>query len=250
MGLLRQPGERERPATPAAELARLEELIGSFAATGLKVTCEVIGRARPLPEAVDLTAYRLIQESLTNTTKHAAGACAAGPAHVPARACWPWPSKTTARIPEPVTRARRPRRDGGGAGATHGARGPRRRGQRRGGPRPDRNAGTAGGRAGRRVVQARTTAAPWPWPACRCRSAADVTARQPHPQPPAPTPPSPCATRLLSRCATTQNSYAGLQIAVIDSGSDLSVVGTSHRQSRVQTGRRSGWPSRSALTWC
>ena len=75
VGLLRQPGERE-PTEPAAGLARLEELIGSFAATGLKVTCEVIGQARPLPEAVDLTAYRLIQESLTNTTKHAAGASA------------------------------------------------------------------------------------------------------------------------------------------------------------------------------
>jgi signal transduction histidine kinase len=75
VGLLRRPGERE-PTEPAAGLARLEELIGSFAATGLKVTCEVTGQARPLPEAVDLTAYRLIQESLTNTTKHAAGACA------------------------------------------------------------------------------------------------------------------------------------------------------------------------------
>jgi signal transduction histidine kinase len=75
VGLLRQPGERE-PTEPAAGLARLDELIGSFAATGLKVTCEVIGQARPLPGAVDLTAYRLIQESLTNTTKHAAGACA------------------------------------------------------------------------------------------------------------------------------------------------------------------------------
>jgi signal transduction histidine kinase len=73
VGLLRQPGERE-PTEPAAGLARLEELIGSFAAASLKVTCEVIGQARPLPEAVDLTAYRLIQESLTNTTKHAAGA--------------------------------------------------------------------------------------------------------------------------------------------------------------------------------
>jgi signal transduction histidine kinase len=75
VGLLRQPGERE-PTEPAAGLARLDELIGSFTATGLKVTCEVTGQARPLPEAVDLTAYRLIQESLTNTTKHAAGACA------------------------------------------------------------------------------------------------------------------------------------------------------------------------------
>jgi signal transduction histidine kinase len=75
VGLLRQPGESE-PVEPAAGLAGLAELIGSFAATGLKVTCEVIGEARPLPEAVDLTAYRLIQESLTNTTKHAAGASA------------------------------------------------------------------------------------------------------------------------------------------------------------------------------
>jgi signal transduction histidine kinase len=75
VGLLRQPGERET-TEPAAGLARLEELIGSFAAAGLKVTCEVIGQARPLPEAVDLTAYRVIQESLTNTAKHAAGAAA------------------------------------------------------------------------------------------------------------------------------------------------------------------------------
>ena len=45
------------PSRPAG-LGRLEELIGSFAATGLKVTCEVTGQARPLPEAVDLTAYR------------------------------------------------------------------------------------------------------------------------------------------------------------------------------------------------
>src|SRR4029077_19075830 len=74
-GLLPQPGERE-PTEPAAGLARLEELIGSFSALGLKVTCEGIWHAPPLPEAVDLTAYRLIQESLTNTTKHAAGACA------------------------------------------------------------------------------------------------------------------------------------------------------------------------------
>jgi signal transduction histidine kinase len=75
VGLLRQPGDSE-PTEPTAGLGRLDELISSFAATGLKVTCEVTGQARPLPEAVDLTAYRLIQESLTNTAKHAAGASA------------------------------------------------------------------------------------------------------------------------------------------------------------------------------
>jgi signal transduction histidine kinase len=75
VGLLRQPGESE-PVEPAGGLARLGELIDSFGATGLRVACDVTGQVRPLPEAVDLTAYRLIQESLTNTAKHAAGAAA------------------------------------------------------------------------------------------------------------------------------------------------------------------------------
>ena len=75
VGLLREPGDSE-PTEQAGGLGRLDELIGSFAATGLNVTCNVTGQARPLPEAVDLTAYRVIQESLTNTAKHAAGASA------------------------------------------------------------------------------------------------------------------------------------------------------------------------------
>jgi signal transduction histidine kinase len=75
VGLLRQPGEHE-PMEPAGGLGRLDELIASFAATGLQVSCEVTGQARQLPEATDLTAYRLIQESLTNTAKHAAGTSA------------------------------------------------------------------------------------------------------------------------------------------------------------------------------
>jgi DNA-binding NarL/FixJ family response regulator len=37
---------------------------------GLQVTREVTGQVRPLPEAVELTAYRVIQQSLTNTRKH------------------------------------------------------------------------------------------------------------------------------------------------------------------------------------
>jgi len=75
VGLLRQPGENE-PVEPAGRLDRLDELIASFVAAGLRVRCDVTGPARPLPEAVDLTAFRLIQESLTNTAKHAAGASA------------------------------------------------------------------------------------------------------------------------------------------------------------------------------
>ena len=70
VGLLREPGSRE-PVEPLPGLDRLEDLIGSFAGTGLRVTREVSGQVRPLPEAVELTAYRVIQESLTNTRKHA-----------------------------------------------------------------------------------------------------------------------------------------------------------------------------------
>ena len=75
VGLLRQPDDHEL-VEPAGKLDRLDELIASFVAAGLRVRCDVTGPARPLPEAVDLTAFRLIQESLTNTAKHAAGASA------------------------------------------------------------------------------------------------------------------------------------------------------------------------------
>src|SRR5262249_61497958 len=71
-GVLRGRGTgRPGPAEPVPGLDRLEELICSFAGAGLRVTREVTGQARPLPEAVELTAYRVIQESLTNTRKHA-----------------------------------------------------------------------------------------------------------------------------------------------------------------------------------
>ncbi|MGW0884922.1 sensor histidine kinase [Streptomyces sp. NPDC002671] len=73
VGLLRQPGtvESDEPTEPVPGLDRLEDLIASFTGAGLQVTREVTGQARPLPEAVELTAYRVIQESLTNTRKHA-----------------------------------------------------------------------------------------------------------------------------------------------------------------------------------
>jgi signal transduction histidine kinase len=70
VGLLREPGVPE-PGEPVPGLDRLGELMCAFAGAGLQVTREVTGQVRPLPEAVELTAYRVIQESLTNTRKHA-----------------------------------------------------------------------------------------------------------------------------------------------------------------------------------
>ena len=71
VGLLRQPGDPAVPVEPVASMAGLEELVGSFRSTGLRILYAVDGMVCPLPPATDLTAYRVIQESLTNVRKHA-----------------------------------------------------------------------------------------------------------------------------------------------------------------------------------
>ena len=57
--------------SPAPGLARLPELIELTRAAGLGVEVEITGTAPPLPAAVHLAAYRIIQESLTNVARHA-----------------------------------------------------------------------------------------------------------------------------------------------------------------------------------
>ncbi|WP_449352247.1 sensor histidine kinase [Streptomyces shaanxiensis] len=71
VGLLRQSGDAAAPAEPAPGLARLPTLLESFHRAGLEVSVHEEGTARPLPPGVDLTAYRIVQEALTNVTKHA-----------------------------------------------------------------------------------------------------------------------------------------------------------------------------------
>jgi signal transduction histidine kinase len=72
IGLLREPGDTATLAQPQPGLDSLSELIASFAAPGLHVALEVAGCQRPLTPAASITAYRVIQESLTNICKHAA----------------------------------------------------------------------------------------------------------------------------------------------------------------------------------
>ncbi|MGW6577488.1 sensor histidine kinase [Streptomyces sp. NPDC054945] len=75
VGLLRQSGDPEAPTEPAPGLGVLNELVDTFRHAGLPV--EVIVQldgtapAGSLPSAVDLAAYRVIQEALTNVRKHA-----------------------------------------------------------------------------------------------------------------------------------------------------------------------------------
>lgn len=71
VGLLRQTGDAAAPAEPAPGLSRLPALLESFRRAGLEVSVHQEGTARPLPPGLDLTAYRIVQEALTNVTKHA-----------------------------------------------------------------------------------------------------------------------------------------------------------------------------------
>ncbi|MFG3255962.1 sensor histidine kinase [Streptomyces sp. NPDC048172] len=74
VGLLRQSGESAAPTEPAPGLGVLDELLDGFRRAGLHVTLEapslVSPEGAPLSSAVDLTAYRVVQEALTNVQKH------------------------------------------------------------------------------------------------------------------------------------------------------------------------------------
>ena len=70
LGVLRD-GAAEVPLVPAPGLAELDGLIELTGRAGVRVDVTVTGEARQLPGAVDLTAYRVVQESLTNVVRHA-----------------------------------------------------------------------------------------------------------------------------------------------------------------------------------
>ncbi len=75
LGVLRGTGE-QAPRAPTAGLARLEELVTRTTATGVGVTLEVHGQSRPLPASIDLAAFRIVQEALTNIVRHAGASVA------------------------------------------------------------------------------------------------------------------------------------------------------------------------------
>ncbi len=65
------------PRTPTAGLARLDEVVTGAAAAGLRVVTSIEGDAGPLPAALDLAAFRIVQEAVTNVIRHADTAHAA-----------------------------------------------------------------------------------------------------------------------------------------------------------------------------
>jgi len=70
LATLRQPDEPpERVPTPS--LANLDQLVTRTAAAGLEVRTEIAGPLEQLPASVDLAAFRILQEALTNVIRHA-----------------------------------------------------------------------------------------------------------------------------------------------------------------------------------
>lgn len=75
VGVLRRAGETDA-LEPAPGLAQLPQLLEVCRSAGLAVESEIEGQPRDLSSGVDLTAYRIIQEALTNATKYATPATA------------------------------------------------------------------------------------------------------------------------------------------------------------------------------
>jgi signal transduction histidine kinase len=71
LGVLRQEGEPQGSLAPVPGLADLDRLLAEVAKAGLGVRLQVEGTPAPLPAGVDLSAYRIVQEALTNVVKHA-----------------------------------------------------------------------------------------------------------------------------------------------------------------------------------
>lgn len=80
LGMLRRDESRGDIA-PIPALSRLTDLIEEVKRTGLAISLDMTGRARPLPQGLELSAYRIIQEALTNTRRHGGGKVAVSVAY-------------------------------------------------------------------------------------------------------------------------------------------------------------------------
>jgi signal transduction histidine kinase len=76
LGAVRRGAESD-DRTPVAGLAQLHALVDRTRSVGVPVSVQLAGPVDRLPAAVDLTAYRIVQESLTNVLRHAGPATAA-----------------------------------------------------------------------------------------------------------------------------------------------------------------------------
>ena len=75
VGVLRRDDD-EPELAPTPGLDRIGELVDHVRQTGLAVDLQIVGRPRALPPGLDVSAYRIVQEALTNTVKHARASAA------------------------------------------------------------------------------------------------------------------------------------------------------------------------------
>jgi signal transduction histidine kinase len=99
LGVLRDADGSAAPTEPTPGLADLDRLLDSFAAAGLHVEHTVSGPAGPVPATVAATAYRIVQESLTNAARHGDGRAWLVLTYAPDRLCIQvrnrcWPGRT------------------------------------------------------------------------------------------------------------------------------------------------------------
>ncbi|GAA3103833.1 sensor histidine kinase [Streptomyces rectiviolaceus] len=76
LGALREaePGGTRTPLDPEPGLAAVDRLAETTSAAGVRVDVRWLGELRPLPPEIDMSAYRIIQEALTNVVRHASTA--------------------------------------------------------------------------------------------------------------------------------------------------------------------------------
>jgi signal transduction histidine kinase len=73
LGALRYDGDdNESPRAPAPSIGRLDDLVARAVTMGVTPQVEQHGAARLLPPSIDLAAYRILQEALTNVARHSA----------------------------------------------------------------------------------------------------------------------------------------------------------------------------------
>ena len=82
LGVLRRDGDDSFARAPQPSVKHLDALVHQVADAGLPVALEIEGDPRPLAAGLDLSAYRIVQEALTNALKHA------GPATATVRLCY------------------------------------------------------------------------------------------------------------------------------------------------------------------
>ncbi|PSM45374.1 two-component sensor histidine kinase [Streptomyces dioscori] len=71
LGALRRADAHDAPPHAAPSLSDVEGLAAATTAAGVRVVVQWHGRRRPLPPDIDLSAYRIVQESVTNVVRHA-----------------------------------------------------------------------------------------------------------------------------------------------------------------------------------